>query len=97
MSFIPTGTANTTNTAQGQAKEKRDPIAFVNLYVPLADGTRAKICTNFTFMLFAENAIEKHIMDKIKSGELSMEEFVKNIQVEVTPARDKNAPIELGF
>lgn len=101
MAFVdPTKTAGvttTSNTAAAGVKDKRTTIGFVNLYVPLADGTRMKLSPELTLRLYAENALDVKLIEALKSGALTPEKLKELIIVEITQARDKDAPIEFAI
>lgn len=82
------------------AKKERDPrttAAYVNLYLPLTDGTRVKLISDLQLRLYNEKPAEKQLVDLIKSGAVTPEQIMKLIQVEISPARDENAPIEIDL
>lgn len=97
MAFIDPNAGSTnapsTNTGNGQVKEKREAIAFINLYMPLANGKRIQLVGNLNLMLFAENANDAALVELVKSGKITAEQLASRIQVEFALARDKNEPI----
>lgn len=101
MAFVDpskTSTQSTTTTTRATGeKDKRTSIGFVNLYVPLADGTRMKLSPDLTLRLYAENPLDAKIVDMLKSGALTPEKLKELIVVEIALARDKDAPIEFAI
>ena len=94
------GTTNSApaNTNGGkQDKEKRQGIAFINLYVPTKDGSRIRLVSDLTLRMYAENTGDAKLVDLIKSGQITEEQLGKLIQVEVKLARDPNAEIEFDL
>ena len=100
MAFIDpngsTGNAPASN-GNGTTKEKRDAIAFINLYMPLSNGKRVQLVKNLNLMLFAENETDAALVELVKTGKVTVEQIASRIQVEFALARDKNAPIEFDF
>lgn len=100
MSFNFPANTNQSAPANAQAngtKTPRTTVAYLNLYVPLADGTRMKICSDLTLRLYAERAGEVKLVDLIKSGVLTAEQIASMVQVEISLARDENAEIEFDL
>jgi len=93
-----TNQANNTGVAapQGQRQRNQEPktrIAYINMYLPLGDGTRVKLVSDLTLGLYLEKAAEKQIVDLIKQGVISEQQAASLIQVEVSLARDENTPV----
>lgn len=101
MSFqFPENTNNTAtapaNNAQGNRRGNQEPktrLAYVNLYLPLGDGTRVKVVGDLTLGLYLEKAAEKQIVELIKQGVLTEQQAASLIQVEISLARDENTPV----
>ena len=93
-----TNQANNTGVAapQGQRQRNQEPktrIAYINMYLPLGDGTRVKLVSDLTLGLYLEKAAEKQIVDLIKQGVITEQQAASLIQVEVSLARDENTPV----
>ena len=94
-----TNQANNTGVAapQGQRnqrnQEPKTRIAYINMYLPLGDGTRVKLVSDLTLGLYLEKAAEKQIVDLIKQGVITEQQAASLIQVEVSLARDENTPV----
>ena len=93
-----TNQANNTGASapQGQRQRNQEPktrIAYINMYIPLGDGTRVKVVSDLTLGLYLEKAAEKQIVDLIKQGVISEQQAASLIQVEVSLARDENTPV----
>ena len=102
MAFVdPTQGNNANNTSNqptaGGAREKRTVIGYVNLYVPLADGTRIKLISDLRLQLYKENAGDSTLMDLVKAGTITVEQLAQLVQVEISVARDKDAKIEIDL
>ena len=101
MSFqFPEATNQANNTGvpapQGQRQRNQEPktrIAYINMYLPLGDGTRVKLVSDLTLGLYLEKAAEKQIVDLIKQGVITEQQAASLIQVEVSLARDENTPV----
>lgn len=92
------GTApQSTGAAQGKQKETKTGLAYVNFYLPLADGTRVKLFNDLTLRLFLERAAEKLLVEAIKAGKITEAQAASMIQCEITLARDENTPVELDL
>ena len=96
-----TNTAPTNNSGSAQStgaqRDKRTVIGYVNLYVPLTDGTRIKLISDLRLQLYKENAGDVKLVDLVKSGAITTEQLAKLIQVEVSIARDKEVPLEFDL
>ena len=92
---------NTSNTAQetntSNEREARTTIGYVNLGIPLTDGTNIKIAGDLTIRLYAENAGHQQLVDAIKDGHVSLEEASHMIVASIALARDADAPVELDW
>lgn len=101
MAFVTPNTATTSTPsqapAQGSNKDKKTTIAYVNLYIPLADGSRVKLVSDLTLRMYAEKAVEAGVIDAIKSGVKTIEDLQNLIQVEVSLARDESSPIDVAW
>lgn len=98
-----TNQANNTGVAapQGQRnqrnQEPKTRIAYINMYIPTADGTRVKLVSDLTLGLYLEKAAEKQLVDLIKQGVINEEQAGQLIQVEITLTRDESKPLVLDL
>ena len=92
---------NTSNTAQetntSNEREPRTTIGYVNLGIPLTDGTTIKIAGDLTLRLFAENAGHVQLVEAIRNGDITTEEASNMIVASISLARDPDAPLELDW
>mgnify|MGYP003599618329 CR=1 FL=1 len=91
-----TATAQTTSTNPTE-REARTTIGYVNLGIPLTDGTNIKIAGDLTIRLYAENAGHVQLVDAIRNGDISSEEASHMIVASIALARDADAPVELDW
>ena len=91
----------TSNTAQETTstneREPRTTIGYVNLGIPLTDGTNIKIAGDLTIRLYAENAGHAQLVEAIRNGDISTEEASHMIVASISLARDPDAPMELDW
>lgn len=98
MAFNKRTTSNTaqeTNTSN--EREPRTTIGYVNLGIPLTDGTTIKIAGDLTLRLFAENPGHVQLVEAIRNGDVSLEEASNMIVASIALARDPDAPLELDW
>ena len=88
---------NATPSAPANGKQPKTGLAYANFYIPLKDGTRIKLFSDLTLRLYAERPAEAKLVDLIKSGQITAEQIKDLIQVEISLARDENAPIEFAL
>lgn len=93
---------STTNTAQSTStnsteREARTTIGYVNLGIPLTDGTNIKIAGDLTLRLYAENPGHMQLVEAIRNGDISSEEASQMIVASISLARDADAPVELDW
>ena len=92
---------NTSNTAQetntSNEREARTTIAYVNLGIPLTDGTNIKIAGDLTIRLYAENPGHQQLVGAIKGGHVSLEEASHMITASIALARAADTPVELDW
>lgn len=91
-----TTTAQAT-TATNTDRESRTTIGYVNLGIPLTDGTNIKIAGDLTIRLYAENPGHQQLVDAIKDGHVSLEDASQMIVASIALARDADAPVELDW
>lgn len=91
-----TTTAQAT-TATNTEREARTTIGYVNLSIPLTDGTNIKIAGDLTIRLYAENPGHVQLVDAIKDGHVSLEDASHMIVASISLARDADAPVELDW
>ena len=99
MAFNKRNTPNTaqeTNTSTNE-RESRTTIGYVNLGIPLTDGTNIKIAGDLTIRLYAENPGHVQLVDAIRNGDITSEEASHMIVASIALARDADAPIELDW
>lgn len=92
---------NTTTPAQestaSNEREARTTIGYVNLSIPLTDGSNIKIAGDLTIRLYAENAGHLQLVQAIKDGHVSLEEASQMIVPSIALARDTDAPVEIDW
>ena len=92
---------NTSNTSQEtntpKEREPRTTIGYVNLGIPLTDGTTIKIAGDLTLRLFAENPGHVQLVEAIRNGDITTEEASHMIVASIALARDADAPVELDW
>ena len=91
-----TTTAQAT-TATNTDREPRTTIAYVNLGIPLTDGTNIKIAGDLTIRLYAENPGHVQLVEAIRNGDITAEEASHMIVASISLARDADAPVELDW
>ena len=99
MAFNKRTSTNTSSNAQetSNAREPRTTIGYVNLGIPLTDGSTIKIASDLTIRLYAENPGHQQLVDAIKDGHVSLEEASNMIVASIALARDADAPVELDW
>lgn len=90
-----TTTAQATNTSN--EREPRTTIGYVNLAIPLTDGSTIKIASDLTIRLYAENPGHVQLVEAIKDGHVSLEDASHMIVASIALARDADAPVELDW
>ena len=75
----------------------RTTIAYINLSIPLTDGSNIKIAGDLTIRLYAENPGHQQLVDAIKDGHVSLEDASQMIVPTIALARDNDAPVELDW
>ncbi len=92
---------NTSNTAQetntSNEREPRTTIGYVNIGIPLTDGTTIKIAGDLTLRLFAENPGHVQLVEAIRNGDITTEEASNMIVASISLARDPDAALELDW
>ena len=98
MAFNKRNTSNTSQeTNTSNEREPRTTIGYVNLGIPLTDGTTIKIAGDLTLRLFAENPGHVQLVEAIRNGDITTEEASNMIVASITLARDPEAPLELDW
>ena len=97
MAFNKRNTNTAQETTSTNEREPRTTIGYVNLGIPLIDGTNIKIAGDLTIRLYAENAGHQQLVDAIKDGHVSLEEASHMIVASIALARDADAPVELDW
>ena len=88
--------AQTTSTNNSE-REARTTIGYVNLGIPLTDGTNIKIAGDLTIRLYAENSGHAQLVEAIRNGDITTEEASHMIVASIALARDADAPVELDW
>ena len=78
-------------------REARTTIGYVNLGIPLTDGSTIKIAGDLTIRLYAENPGHQQLVDAIKDGHVSLEDASHMIVASIALARDADAPVEIDW
>ena len=99
MAFNKRNTSNTTQETNSSTNERepRTTIGYVNLGIPLTDGTNIKIAGDLTIRLYAENAGHVQLVEAIRNGDITAEEASHMIVASIALARDADAPVELDW
>lgn len=99
MFVTPNATNNTSNQTPASSKDKapRTTGAYVNAYIELDDGTRVKLFSDLTLRLFMEKAAEAQLVNLMREGVITPDQAAQLITVEVSLARDENAPININL
>ena len=92
-----TTTTAPTTTATATDHQPRTTIGYVNLGIPLTDGSAIKIAGDLTIRLYAENPGHQQLVDAIKDGHVSLEDASQMIVASIALARDADAPVELDW
>ena len=87
--------AQETNTSN--EREARTTIGYVNLSIPLTDGSNIKIAGDLTIRLYAENPGHLQLVQAIKDGHVTLEEASHMIVPTIALARDTDAPVEIDW
>lgn len=97
MAFNKRNTSNAAQETSSNEREARTTIGYVNLAIPLADGTNIKIAGDLTIRLYAENPGHQQLVDALRNGDITSEEASNMIIASVSLARDADAPVELDW
>lgn len=97
MFVNPTSAPSTQAPANKAEKTPRTTGAYVNAYIELDDGTRVKLFSDLTLRLFMEKAAEAQLVKLMRDGIITPEQASQLITVEVSLARDENAPININL
>ena len=92
-----TPAAQTQETNASNVREPRTTIGYVNLGIPLTDGTSIKIAGDLTIRLYAENPGHAQLVDAIRNGDVSLEEASHMIVASIALARDPDSEVELDW
>ena len=88
--------AQSTSTNSNE-REARTTIGYVNLGIPLTDGSTIKIAGDLTIRLYAENPGHQQLVDAIKEGHVTLEDASQMIVASIALARDADTPVELDW
>lgn len=97
MAFNKRTTTAAQETNTSNEREARTTIGYVNLSIPLTDGSNIKIAGDLTIRLYAENAGHAQLVQAIKEGHVTLEEASHMIVPTIALARDTDAPVELDW
>ena len=97
MAFNKRNTTAAQETNTSNEREPRTTIGYVNLGIPLTDGTNIKIAGDLTIRLYAENPGHAQLVQAIKDGHVTLEEAAHMIVPTIALARDNDAPVELDW
>ena len=98
MAFNKRTTTNAQETSSTNSeREPRTTIGYVNLSIPLTDGSNIKIAGDLTIRLYAENAGHLQLVQAIKDGHVTLEEASHMIVPTIALARDNDAPVEIDW
>lgn len=97
MAFNKRNTSNAQTSSANTDREPRTTIAYVNLGIPLADGSTIKIAGDLTLRLYAENPGHMQLVEAIRNGDITAEEASQMIVPTIALARDADAPVQLDW
>ena len=97
MAFNKRNTTAAQETNTPNEREARTTIGYVNLSIPLTDGSNIKIAGDLTIRLYAENAGHAQLVQAIKDGHVTLEEASHMIVPTIALARDTDTPVELDW
>lgn len=97
MAFNKRTTTAPTTTATTTDHQPRTTIGYVNLGIPLTDGSTIKIAGDLTIRLYAENPGHAQLVEAIRNGDITAEEASHMIVASIALARDADAPVELDW
>ena len=92
-----TTTAAQETSSTNSEREPRTTIGYVNLGIPLTDGTSIKIAGDLTIRLYAENPGHAQLVEAIRNGDITAEDASHMIVASIALARDADAPVELDW
>ena len=97
MAFNKRTTTAQATTSTNTDREPRTTIGYVNLGIPLTDGSTVKIASDLTIRLYAENPGHVQLVEAIRNGDISLEDASHMIVASVALARDPDAPVEIDW
>ena len=97
MAFNKRNTTTQSQETNAADRTSRTTIAYVNLGIPLTDGTTIKIAGDITIRLYAENAGHAQLVQAIKDGHVTLEEASHMIVASIALARDPDSEVELDW
>lgn len=83
---------NQAQSSNNGEREARTTIGYVNLSIPLEDGTNVKIAPDLTIRLYAENETHSEFIQAIRDGNIEEDEAGEYIMVRVSLAADPSKP-----
>lgn len=85
---------------QPQLNQQREqapaPVAYLNVYLPLAGGERARLGDK-GIPLRAEKPAELALLNALQNGQVTPEQLMQVLIVEIGQPRDPNQPLEIDF
>jgi hypothetical protein len=78
------------------ADERTPPSAYINLYLPLANGERAKLGDK-GIPLTLDNPVHAKLLDYIENHGLTGDDLAQLLVIEIGKPRDPNAEIDFDF
>lgn len=81
---------------QQQQREVSSPVMYINMYLPLSNGERARLGDK-GIGLTLDNPVHARLIQLIEAGELTPEHLGTLIQFEIGRPRDPNAEIDFDF
>ena len=97
MAFNKRTTTSQATTSTNTDREPRTTIGYVNLGIPLTDGSTIKIASDLTIRLYAENPGHAQLVEAIRNGDITAEEASHMIVASIALARDPDAPVEIDW
>lgn len=81
---------------QQYTEDRLPPSAYINLYLPLANGERAKLGDK-GIPLTLDNPVHAKLLDYIENHGLTGDDLAQLLVIEIGRPRDPNAEIDFDF
>lgn len=78
------------------ANGRTAPVAYINVYLPLAGGERARI-GDTGIPLRADKPAEAALLEALQNGSVTVEQLSKLLLLEIGQPRDPNVPLQLDL